>query len=67
MALHEVRLIMSRVLWNFDLELCESRGWMNPVFFLLWVKQPLVVRAKMKERTRWMKVENEVQKWTVSI
>lgn len=51
MALHEMRLIMSKVLWNFDLELCEeSRGWMDQSVFLLWMKKPLVVRVKVAER-----------------
>jgi hypothetical protein len=41
-----MRLILARLLWNFDLELDErSRWWMSEMkMFLLWEKQPLFVK-----------------------
>ncbi|KAI5867891.1 cytochrome P450 [Durotheca rogersii] len=44
LAYHEVRLIMARVLWNFDLTLdAKSDGWHGQRIFSLWEKQPLEV------------------------
>ena len=46
LAYAEMRLILARLLWNFDLELDEmSRRWMYEMkMFLLWEKQPLYVK-----------------------
>jgi len=42
-----MRLILSKILWNFDIELCEeSRNWANQRQFMLWEKKPLMVRLK---------------------
>jgi cytochrome P450 len=42
LAYNEMRLILARVLWNFDLELCdESRDWNEQKSFLLWEKPAL--------------------------
>jgi hypothetical protein len=48
MALHEMRLIITKVLFNFDLELMpESRNWIaNQKIYLLWEKLPLLVKLK---------------------
>ncbi|KIV99247.1 uncharacterized protein PV09_09019 [Verruconis gallopava] len=49
MAYHEIRLILSKVLWNFDLELCEqtSENWANTKkIYVLWEKEPLWCRAR---------------------
>ncbi|KAI1776940.1 cytochrome P450 [Hypoxylon cercidicola] len=47
LAYHEMRLILARVLWNFDLELCdESRNWTDQRVFVVWEKPPLVVRVR---------------------
>jgi cytochrome P450 len=46
MAMHEMRLIMTTLLLEFDLELCEvSKDWANQKSFVLWIKGPLMVRA----------------------
>jgi hypothetical protein len=48
LALHEMRLIACKMLWNFDFELCEeSRGtWFEQkCFWALWSKPPLWVKA----------------------
>ncbi|KAK7985664.1 hypothetical protein PG988_003286 [Apiospora saccharicola] len=43
LAMHEMRYILARVLFNFDLELCrESRGWDGQRAFILWEKKPLL-------------------------
>ena len=45
LAYNEMRLILSRVLWNFDLELCEeSVKWNETLSFVLWEKKPLWCR-----------------------
>lgn len=47
MAYHEMRLIITKVLFNFDMELCpESETWADQKTFLLWEKHPLMVRLK---------------------
>ncbi|OLN95255.1 Versicolorin B desaturase 4 [Colletotrichum chlorophyti] len=46
MAMHEMRLILATLLFEFDLELCdESRNWSDQKSFALWIKNPLMVRA----------------------
>jgi cytochrome P450 len=51
MAYHEMRLIITKVLWNFDLELCEeSKGWLDQPVYTLRQKGPLVVKATIAER-----------------
>ncbi|KAF2797408.1 cytochrome P450 [Melanomma pulvis-pyrius CBS 109.77] len=48
MAYHEMRLIMTKVLYNFDLELCpESSDWSNQNTFTLWEKHPLMCKLKV--------------------
>ncbi|CAF9942779.1 MAG: hypothetical protein ALECFALPRED_010018 [Alectoria fallacina] len=51
LAYSEIRSILARLLWNFDMELCEkSRKWTEPqTAFVLWEKPGLFV--KLKERT----------------
>ncbi|KAF4534596.1 Cytochrome p450 protein [Lasiodiplodia theobromae] len=53
LAYHEMRLILAKTLWNFDLELCpESRGtWTEQkMWWGLWEKNPLMVRATPVKR-----------------
>lgn len=55
LAYIEMRIILARVLWNFDLKLAnESRDWLRrQKIYLLWEKSPLYVyltpRAHAKE------------------
>ncbi|KAK3301698.1 cytochrome P450 [Chaetomium strumarium] len=45
LAYAEMRLILARVLWNFDLELMnESWNWNDQKIYLLWEKGPLMVK-----------------------
>ncbi|KAK7182615.1 cytochrome P450 [Paraphaeosphaeria sporulosa] len=47
MAYHEMRLIMTRVLYTFDLELCEeSRNWGDQNCYIIWEKKPLMCTLK---------------------
>jgi cytochrome P450 len=48
LAYAEMRLIIARLLWNFDLELEEkSRRWIDGMkMFTLWEKPPLFVKLK---------------------
>lgn len=47
MAWHEMRLVMAKMLYNFDIELCpESRDWTNQKTFVLWRKHALLCRLK---------------------
>ncbi|PYI11212.1 cytochrome P450 [Aspergillus sclerotiicarbonarius CBS 121057] len=49
LAYAEMRVILARVLWNFDLELCEgSRGWYNQRSYSLWEKPPLMCKLKAR-------------------
>jgi cytochrome P450 len=51
MAYHEIRIIMSKVLWHFDIQLCpESEGWDQQQIFINWMKGPLYVQLKKIDR-----------------
>ena len=53
LAYAELRLILSRLLWNFDLSLpVESKGydWANQKTYVLVEKQPLKVCLKLRHR-----------------
>ena len=45
MAYHEMRLIIAKLLWHFDMELCvESEEWIKQKVYTLWEKPPLMVK-----------------------
>lgn len=45
LAYMEMRIILARLLWNFDVEIEEeSCGWIKQRVFILWEKGPLFVR-----------------------
>ena len=52
MAYHEIRLILSKVLWNFDIELCEETGNFADTrkIYVLWEKGPLWCNIKPAQR-----------------
>ena len=51
LAYNEMRLILARVLWNFDLELCdESRGWSEQKSYVLWEKPALWCKLSLRKR-----------------
>lgn len=48
MAYHEMRLIIAKVLYQFDLELCpESRNWQDQDTHVLWQKKPLMCKLTL--------------------
>jgi hypothetical protein len=47
LAYAEMRLILARLLWNFDLSLPPSSGnWIKQEMFILWQKEPLNIILK---------------------
>lgn len=47
LAYNEMRVILARLLWNFDLELCEESGhWDQQYTYTLWEKPPLMCRLR---------------------
>ncbi|KAL3444516.1 cytochrome P450 [Aspergillus insuetus] len=45
LAFAEIRLILARLLWNFNLDLCgESRGWSGQRAYVVWEKGGLMCR-----------------------
>ena len=50
LAMAEMRAILARVLWHFDVELCEeSREWDNQRVFFLWEKGDMWVKLTRRE------------------
>jgi cytochrome P450 len=44
-AKNELRMVLARVLWNFDIELApESEGWNKQKVYTLWDKGPMMVK-----------------------
>lgn len=51
LAYAELRLIMVKVIWNFDIELVDKTSdWLDQKVFTLWEKTPLMVRLKPVQR-----------------
>ena len=49
LAYSKMRLILARVLFNFDISLCdESRDWVNQRLWLVWEDKPLMCRLKLR-------------------
>ncbi|KAH6633545.1 cytochrome P450 [Boeremia exigua] len=47
LAYHEMRIIFAKVMWNFDLELCQgSDGWPDQKAWNLWDKPQLLCKAR---------------------
>jgi cytochrome P450 len=47
MAMHEMRLVLARLYYAFDLEVCEeSLKWVEQRAFILWEKKPLFIKVK---------------------
>ncbi|KAH8651059.1 cytochrome P450 [Xylariales sp. PMI_506] len=48
MAMHEVRLIVAKLLFKFNLEICEeSSNWDDQRAFVLWEKKPLMCKLNL--------------------
>lgn len=49
LAYVEIRLILARLLWNFDLQNVESEwDWSRQMIYVLWEKDPLMVSVKAR-------------------
>lgn len=49
LAYFEIRSVLARVLWNFDLEIEEgSQGWAEQREYGVWDRPPLWIRLKYK-------------------
>ena len=47
LAYNEMRIILARLLWNFDFELCaESEEWTKQYSYTLWEKRPLMCKLR---------------------
>jgi cytochrome P450 len=52
LAYSEIRLIVARLIWNFDILLCEeSTSWTDQLAYWIWARPPLMV--KLTERNRF--------------
>ncbi|KLU92793.1 hypothetical protein MAPG_11778 [Magnaporthiopsis poae ATCC 64411] len=50
MAYVEMRMIMVKMLWNFDLELCDGQeNWLDQKVYLVFQKHPLMVRIRPRK------------------
>lgn len=50
LAYSEMRLIISRLIYNFDFELCvESRNWIDQKAFFVWEREALMVRLSERD------------------
>jgi cytochrome P450 len=51
MAHMEMRMILSRLIWNFDIELLPETGhWLDQQASIIWHRRPLMVRLTKRER-----------------
>ncbi|OCK84504.1 isotrichodermin C-15 hydroxylase [Lepidopterella palustris CBS 459.81] len=51
LAYAEMRLIIAKMIWNFDIELLDTKtDWFDHKLFTLWEKPPLMVRLKPVQR-----------------
>ncbi|CAG8422584.1 unnamed protein product [Penicillium salamii] len=49
LAFAEMRVILARLLWNFDMEICEeSLNWSDQKTYILWEKPPLMCKLASK-------------------
>ena len=53
MAYSEMRSILARMLWHFEMELCdESRNWIDQKVHILWQKPVLKVKLSRRFRAK---------------
>lgn len=52
LAMLEMRMVLAKVLWHFDLELCAGmEGWLDQKSYLTWEKGPLMMRVSRAARS----------------
>lgn len=50
LAYYEMRVILARFLYNFDLELCSrNENWIQQKCWMIWEKGPLKIRINLRE------------------
>ena len=51
LALAEIRLVLTHMLWNFDMELAEETDdeWEKQNEWFIWNKKPLIVKLTPRE------------------
>ncbi|KAH8202945.1 hypothetical protein TruAng_002891 [Truncatella angustata] len=50
-AMHEMRLVLASLVWNYDLELCDgNEDWTDQQTFALWIKKPLTCLVRSVAR-----------------
>lgn len=52
-AWHEMRLVLAKVVYSFDLELCNEAGpakWTDQKVYVIWERRPLMCRLKRVSR-----------------
>ena len=51
-GISETRLVLARVLWNFDLELCDDTDadWLDQAAYVTWQRKALIVRLRPRAR-----------------
>ena len=48
----EMRMVLAKVFWHFDLELCDGmEGWLDQKSYLTWEKGPLMVKVSRVDRS----------------
>ena len=47
----ETRLVLARILWNFDIELCEEtdKDWLEQAGYVTWQRKALIVRLRSRQ------------------
>lgn len=59
LAYVEMKLILARVVWNFDMELdATSKDWANQKMFILWDKPALMVRLTPRADLEGLKAKS---------
>ena len=47
LAMLEMRIILAKLFWHFDMELCDGmEGWLDQRSYLTWEKRPLMVKVR---------------------
>ncbi|KAF1998245.1 cytochrome P450 [Amniculicola lignicola CBS 123094] len=53
LAYFEIKSTIARLVWNFDMEICEeSKSWIQQKVFLVWEKGPLWVKLRQRENEK---------------
>ena len=60
LAYSEMRLIIARILWNFEMSMCNKREvWTDQKVYWSWERPPLMM--ELKERHKWSDIDGNPQ------